>query len=158
MEPVDIQARNQRKVRRFAKRLYPELRYFSTLEELHEFKNVLRQQRQMRRRAWMMSLVLGAVAGGFAFLASHWIRMLGLPLWIGSIITIIVIAFGSAYISITYWRRPYTRFLRQYLQERGVAVCLDCGYDLRGQTEPRCPECGQPFDPRLLDENGASTG
>ncbi len=25
--------------------------------------------------------------------------------------------------------------------------CLDCGYDLRHLTEPRCPECGRPFDP-----------
>jgi len=27
------------------------------------------------------------------------------------------------------------------------ARCLDCGYALRGQTEPRCPECGREFDP-----------
>ena len=25
--------------------------------------------------------------------------------------------------------------------------CLGCGYDLRGLPEPRCPECGRPFDP-----------
>lgn len=25
-------------------------------------------------------------------------------------------------------------------------LCRNCGYDLRGQTEPRCPECGTPFD------------
>ena len=24
--------------------------------------------------------------------------------------------------------------------------CLECGYDLRGLPEARCPECGQPFD------------
>jgi hypothetical protein len=23
--------------------------------------------------------------------------------------------------------------------------CANCGYDLRGLSEPRCPECGQPF-------------
>jgi hypothetical protein len=23
--------------------------------------------------------------------------------------------------------------------------CTVCGYELRGQTEPRCPECGTPF-------------
>lgn len=26
--------------------------------------------------------------------------------------------------------------------------CRECHYDLRGQTEPRCPECGCRFDPR----------
>ena len=25
-------------------------------------------------------------------------------------------------------------------------VCLQCEYDLRGLTEPRCPECGTPFE------------
>ena len=26
-------------------------------------------------------------------------------------------------------------------------LCLGCGYDLRGQVEHRCPECGRAFDP-----------
>lgn len=25
--------------------------------------------------------------------------------------------------------------------------CLNCGYDLRGLSENRCPECGRPFEP-----------
>ncbi|MEW6252996.1 MAG: hypothetical protein AB1716_20350, partial [Planctomycetota bacterium] len=28
------------------------------------------------------------------------------------------------------------------------ALCRNCNYLLRGLPEPRCPECGQPFDPR----------
>ncbi len=24
--------------------------------------------------------------------------------------------------------------------------CVQCGYSLRGLTEPRCPECGMAFD------------
>ena len=28
-----------------------------------------------------------------------------------------------------------------------VAQCLTCGYLLRGLREPKCPECGQPFNP-----------
>jgi hypothetical protein len=26
------------------------------------------------------------------------------------------------------------------------ALCIGCNYPLRGLTEPRCPECGRPFD------------
>ena len=26
--------------------------------------------------------------------------------------------------------------------------CCSCGYDLTGLTVRRCPECGEPFDPR----------
>lgn len=28
--------------------------------------------------------------------------------------------------------------------------CESCGYNLTGLTEARCPECGIPFDPKLL--------
>ncbi len=34
--------------------------------------------------------------------------------------------------------------LRRQLVARGVPICIACGYDLRGQIEPRCPECGTP--------------
>lgn len=30
--------------------------------------------------------------------------------------------------------------------------CARCGYLLYGLTEPRCPECGTPFDPSLLEK------
>ena len=30
-------------------------------------------------------------------------------------------------------------------------VCKKCGYDLRGLTEHRCPECGHAFDPRRME-------
>jgi len=29
-------------------------------------------------------------------------------------------------------------------------ICCKCGYPLSALTEPRCPECGTPFDPKLL--------
>lgn len=32
--------------------------------------------------------------------------------------------------------------IRIELRRRGYLVCLNCGYDLRGTTEHRCPECG----------------
>jgi predicted amidophosphoribosyltransferase len=47
-------------------------------------------------------------------------------------------------------RRHKQRITRQYLQQQGIPVCINCGYDLRAQTTPRCPECGEPFDPKLL--------
>ncbi len=39
--------------------------------------------------------------------------------------------------------------VRGYLLLRGVLVCLNCGYDLRGQEVPRCPECGWECDARV---------
>lgn len=43
-------------------------------------------------------------------------------------------------------------YLRRRFPVRGA--CRRCGYLLRGLTVPRCPECGQPFDPALLEKNG----
>ena len=37
-------------------------------------------------------------------------------------------------------------FDRPRLIEATGFRCRDCGYDLRGQTESRCPECGKVFD------------
>ncbi len=30
--------------------------------------------------------------------------------------------------------------------------CVKCGYNLTGLNDPRCPECGTPFDPQLLEQ------
>ncbi len=35
---------------------------------------------------------------------------------------------------------------RARLQDRGL--CVKCRYILTGLIEPRCPECGQPFEPK----------
>ncbi len=43
------------------------------------------------------------------------------------------------------WRR---RRQRTYRERNGL--CLQCGYDLRGQTGPRCSECGCPVEESLL--------
>jgi hypothetical protein len=52
------------------------------------------------------------------------------------------------------WRfsRRMQKLLREHLIELRIPVCLHCGYDLRGQTEPRCPECGRGFDPQLISQ------
>ena len=47
----------------------------------------------------------------------------------------------AAYPVIAFMRGPLRRHRR-----RGRGACLNCGYDLTGLPEPRCPECGQPFE------------
>lgn len=32
--------------------------------------------------------------------------------------------------------------LREYLNRSGITVCMKCGFDLRGNSSERCPECG----------------
>lgn len=40
-------------------------------------------------------------------------------------------------------RRMILRQLRTHMNERGIVVCIGCGYDLRGSISARCPECGE---------------
>lgn len=50
--------------------------------------------------------------------------------------------------------------LATFSSKKNRGCCEECGYNLRGLVENRCPECGNPFDPGLLrtqtsDKNSA---
>ena len=69
--------------------------------------------------------------------------------WVGGVIAGVypfAVAIGSQYLV----RKPLIRYLREQLAAKGVPICIECGYDLRGQVDPRCPECGTAFDPKLI--------
>lgn len=48
-------------------------------------------------------------------------------------------------------RRWMRKYLRTYLNEHGIPICMNCGYDLRGQVSPSCPECGTEFEKKSID-------
>jgi hypothetical protein len=56
------------------------------------------------------------------------------------------------------YRMRVRRMMREVLRERGVGVCLGCGYDLRGlPSEQRaCPECGAAIE--ATQETSGSSG
>ncbi len=49
---------------------------------------------------------------------------------------------GAIPLSVLAWR--------QGLKKHHPMTCVNCGYLLYGLTEARCPECGTPFDAKLL--------
>jgi hypothetical protein len=62
-----------------------------------------------------------------------------------------VLAMFGAGVALWLVRIPIRRSLRESLIACGMPLCMHCGYDVRGQTDPRCPECGRDFDPKLRD-------
>lgn len=49
-------------------------------------------------------------------------------------------------VAVVVWLPCFLFFDRAIVLERRGFWCQDCGYDLRGQVDPHCPECGRDFD------------
>lgn len=92
------------------------------------------------------SPVSGLTVGRFRTVRTHWLpemrsfafgsmRMIDvtIPLWI----PLFLFAALPSYALLKY----------HHLQkQRKPGICVNCGYNLRGLSEPRCPECGTPFE------------
>ena len=124
----------------FWPRLYPELRRFPSEFEAREAffrskppitKNPFKQPKQ-----WI-ALVGGVVVGWYLM---FWHGMLGAvlaPMAIFGIPCLPLIRNG---------RKERQRFLRQRLNDRGIPICMTCGYDLTGNVNGVCPECGTEIE------------
>jgi len=71
-------------------------------------------------------------------------------LWTAADLLLLVLV-GRAWLALP--RKAVSPELPEYIRtclrvSRGRLRCNKCGYDLRGQTVPRCPECGTEFEPR----------
>lgn len=131
---------------------YPELQHFASPEQVKEAMHAWKKRLLKMPRFWfgLLGYTLGVGVLVLAILISlrPW---LSIP---SSMFGGIVggVTGGSGMVVLTwFWRHRCQRFLRQQLIASGIPICLKCGYDLRGQTEPRCPECGTPFDAELID-------
>ena len=54
--------------------------------------------------------------------------------------------FAVILVAVVAWLPCFLLFDRAIVLERRGFWCQDCGYDLRGQVDPHCPECGREFD------------
>lgn len=62
-----------------------------------------------------------------------------------AVIVIMVCPLLASALLFLWHRKRMSMYLRKYLNENGVPICMPCGYDLRGQVDLYCPECGTPF-------------
>lgn len=131
---------------------YPELQHFDTREEAKQVVSAWQKQ-QMKMPKFWLTLLAYTVGVGVLVVA----LLISIRRWVyipGSMYGGLVggITGGSGLVVITwFWRFRCRKFIRQQLVARGIPICIKCGYDVRGQIEPRCSECGTPFDAKLID-------
>jgi hypothetical protein len=131
----------------FEERWIPEYRWFASDAEVDAALTTMGIERDMMRRGVRGGVLISVVTALAMVLYIDHAQTLGIPpAWGPYIIT--PITFGAiCLVVIAPWRRARVRrALRAYLADRGEPICVECGYDLCGQVEPRCPECGTPSE------------
>ncbi len=136
-------------------RLYPELLLLDTNAER---KQVLREAQAnmlaategpLHRRGYAAAAII--LISVSLVVTQYLVRRIGEDLSLLGARLVGVVGYGLAAALVVMaiqrlWYKPLRDQLRRELIARGIPVCLHCGYNLTGLTEPRCPECGQPFE------------
>ena len=110
------------------------------------------------RRFWGMVVRSAGIIGGASALFAWFLHGYGIvdfaaAYWLCGCTTAIM--FGVAGDCGT--RRCVLPLLREELLARQIPICVPCGYPLQGLPGPNCPECGRPFDQKVLDVLCATT-
>jgi len=116
---------------------YPELERFDSIYDAHEMYRKAREHPPIRFRAGVLYVLT---------VAAILVTCTGIVLRTGSATLSLA---GTLSMAVFMWWVQYRclqpriqRWLREELVRRKVPICVICGYDLRGQTTSRCPECG----------------
>ncbi len=137
---------------------YPEFAYIEALERQDEAKALVEKHFGGGLWGYFAFVIVGALPGilivqlylTFAYSSTGGLLIGRHAETVLLILIVSLYAGGVRLISLHIFRNRVRRRLRELLISNGVPICLKCGYDLRGQAEARCPECGTAFDEELL--------
>jgi hypothetical protein len=150
-----VSTRQERRTQRLARqrarraRLYPELALFP----IDEYQRAVKSAQSLPLRQPLLWIALALIVAAVVVVGPtlrRELRGLGMPDVVAEILVVVGTGAITGVSLLAIVRTPVRRALRRRLVELGTAICVNCGYDLRGQTQPRCPECGKAFDPALL--------
>ena len=142
-------------------RHFPELDLFPTAEDRRR-ANRRATLRLVGRPRWLLAAAAAIVLALTLTFALRWgVSSLGLPIsrTTSNLILAVPVAIGCSLFGVWLMRRELSRRLRLELLDRGVPVCVRCGYDLLGVPGPGCPECGRAIDDDVQQmlESGTQT-
>jgi hypothetical protein len=121
-------------------KLVPELEYFENIFDRHEAMQKAMAHPRVKLRQQIIGTALWLVIFALAWQGLQ----VGGSLLGGLIVpTVLAVAAIVIHQRLILGSAPFRRCLREQLVARGVPICVGCGYDLRGQVEPRCSECGE---------------
>ncbi len=131
---------------RFYRWLFPELERFPS--ELAAATAGQRVERDLGWRGFVFGMALSLPA---IWLVPYVVVRLARWGWVGGLVGgALAGALLGLYMAVVMnlvFRNPARKSLRRSLLRLGVPICVGCGYDVRGQQEPRCPECGAAIEP-----------
>ena len=126
--------------------LFPEIARFGTKRERWDAMWAAQLKAMRTWGFWLFPVVLVSLGFAFSFFfLPILVRSLGNVGFLGPPLLLLLLAGPMPGEHLWVCRRVIQLSLREQLIERGERVCLQCGYDLRGQDDPRCPECGEAF-------------
>lgn len=141
--------------------MYPELTLFPNDEDrIQSLKECAKGLNwQWFRRPWFWTIMIGyGVLGAVTpHLVTRALAAWGAPAsfrWWTPMIPSMMLGAGFGFAFQYLYRKPVQLALRKLLNDRGIPICMECGYDLRGLPEPRCPECGTACGSRLPGTTG----
>ncbi len=134
-------------------RQYPELGSFPSREAARAAWR--RAMRSVYRSGWFWLGIL-AMSGVLSVLAVVVYRAVPQARTFGPAVVGGIVGAATVVGGFRGFHRRIHRTLRQELISMGIPICLHCGYDLRGQAEARCSECGACFDATLLESHAAA--
>lgn len=137
---------------RFDEKLFPELLLFEPGKERRRMGR--RVVLNLRTYGIFCALIAIYIFGVSDFLQTAMAHQ-GMPHWAVRVVSACIPG-GLVLVAIRVTRRGIRRYLRMQLISKGVPVCMKCGYELQGQIEPRCPECGTRFDLKILKQDRLS--